>query len=155
MRFPALLLSLAALAPVSAAAQALSVDVDQAMRVSLPRPARDVIIGNPAIVDANVLGIFFWNLEGVIVDANEAFLRMLGCGREDVVSGRVRWTELTPADQRERDEHMLTELRAAGTVQPYETEFLLGDGRRLPVLIGGALLGALGSYIGVRRYVKI
>jgi PAS domain S-box-containing protein len=91
------------------------------------------------LVDANVLGIFFWNLEGVIVGANEAFLQMLGYGREDVVSGRVRWTELTPWDRRERDENALAELKASGIVQPYEMEFLQKDGRRLPVLIGGAL----------------
>src|SRR5260370_20210728 len=38
------------------------------------------------LVDANVLGIFFWNLEGVIVGPNEAFLRMLRYGPEDVAS---------------------------------------------------------------------
>jgi PAS domain S-box-containing protein len=91
------------------------------------------------LVDANVLGIFFWNLEGVIVEANDAFVRMLGCGREDVVSGRVRWAELTQVDRRECDGSILAKLTSSGTVQPYEMEFLLKDGRRLPVLIGGAL----------------
>jgi PAS domain-containing protein len=27
------------------------------------------------LVDANILGIFIWNLEGAIVEANEAFAR--------------------------------------------------------------------------------
>ncbi len=49
------------------------------------------------LVDANILGIFIWNLEGAIIGANEAFLRMLQYGRDDLVSGRVRWTDLTPA----------------------------------------------------------
>jgi PAS domain S-box-containing protein len=86
-----------------------------------------------------VLGVFFWNLEGVIVGANEAFLRMLEYGWEDVFSGRVRWTDLTPVDQRERDKNARAELKASGIVQPYEMEFLRKDGRRLPVLVGGAL----------------
>jgi GAF domain-containing protein len=55
------------------------------------------------LVDANILGIFIWNLEGAIVGANEAFLRMLQYGRDDLVSGRVRWTDLTPAEWRGRD----------------------------------------------------
>ena len=63
------------------------------------------------LVDANILGIFIWNLEGAIVEANEAFLRMLQYGREDLVSGRVRWTDLTPAEWRERDERALAELQ--------------------------------------------
>ena len=38
--------------------------------------------------------------EGRIIEANEAFLDMVGYGREDLVSGRLRWTELTPAEWR-------------------------------------------------------
>jgi len=48
------------------------------------------------LVDANILGIFIWNLEGTIVEANEAFLRMLQYGRQDLVSSRLRWMDLTP-----------------------------------------------------------
>ena len=91
------------------------------------------------LVDADILGIFIWNLEGAIVEANEAFLRMLQYGREDLVSGRVRWTDLTPAEWRERDERAVAELKATGTVQPYEKEYFRKDGSRVPVLIGGAL----------------
>ncbi len=56
------------------------------------------------LVDANIMGISIWNLEGEIIEANEAFLRMVEYSREDFVSGRVRWTDLTPAEWRERDE---------------------------------------------------
>src|SRR5438270_12954200 len=62
------------------------------------------------LVDANILGIFIWNLEGAIVEANEAFLRMLQYGRDDLVSGRVCWTDLTPTEWRERDEGAVAEL---------------------------------------------
>jgi len=91
------------------------------------------------LFDANVLGICIWNLEGAIVEANEAFLHMLQYGREEVVSGRLRWTDLTPAELREQDERAVAELRASGTFQPFEKEFFRKDGIRVPVLIGGAL----------------
>ncbi len=55
------------------------------------------------LVDANIIGIFIWNLEGRILEANDAFLRMVGYDREDLASGRVRWTDLTPPEWRERD----------------------------------------------------
>ena len=48
------------------------------------------------LVDANIIGIFIWDLEGRIIEANDAFLRMVGYDREDLVSGRLRWTDLTP-----------------------------------------------------------
>jgi PAS domain S-box-containing protein len=91
------------------------------------------------LVDANILGIFFWNVDGAIVGANDAFLRILQYEREDLVSGRVRWTDLTPAEWRERDENVLAELKAIGRVQPFEKEYFRKDGGRVPVLIGAAL----------------
>src|SRR5216684_4280139 len=97
------------------------------------------------LVDANILGIFIWNLEGAIIEANEAFLRMVQYGREDLVSGLVRWTDLTPAEWRERDERAVTELNGTGTVQPYEKEFFRKDGNRVPVLIGCALFQGGGN----------
>jgi PAS domain-containing protein len=50
------------------------------------------------LVDANILGVFFGNVEGAIVEANDAFLQMLQYGRQDLVSGRLRWTDLTRAE---------------------------------------------------------
>src|SRR5580704_2846742 len=91
------------------------------------------------LVDADILGIFIWNVDGEIAEANQAFLQMLQYGRQDLVLRRLRWTDLTPAELRERDERALKEALATGVFQPYEKEFLRKDGSRLPVLIGGAL----------------
>ena len=38
------------------------------------------------LVDANIIGIVIWNIEGQIIEANDAFLRMVGYDREDLVS---------------------------------------------------------------------
>ena len=97
------------------------------------------------LVDANILGICIWTLDGDIIEANEAFLHMLQYNREDVSSGRLRWTDLTPAEWRERDERAMVELRANGTFQPFEKEYLRKDGGRVPVLIGGALFEESGT----------
>src|SRR5439155_11610079 len=87
------------------------------------------------LVDANILGIFIWNLGGAIVEANEALLRMLQYGREGLVSCRVRWTDLTPAEWRERDERAVIELKGTGTLRPYEQDYFRKDGGGVPVLI--------------------
>jgi len=90
------------------------------------------------LVDAGILGIFFANVEGEIVEANQAFLQMLQYSRQDLLAGRLRWADLTPAEWRERDLRSLTEFLATGVFQAYEKEYFRKDGSRVPVLIGGA-----------------
>jgi PAS domain S-box-containing protein len=97
------------------------------------------------LVDANVVGIVMWNLQGAITAANDAFLRMVQYDREDLASGRVRWTELTPAEWRRHDEQAIVELTASGILQPYEKEYVRKDGSRVPVLLGGALFEGSGN----------
>jgi PAS domain S-box-containing protein len=97
------------------------------------------------LVEANIIGILIWNLEGQIIEANEAFLRMVQYSREDLISGRLRWTDLTPVEWRARDEQAVAMLKATGTVQPREKEYFRKDGSRVPVLIGAALLEGSGN----------
>ena len=92
------------------------------------------------LVDANVMGVFVWRRDRRIAEANDAFLRMVGYDREDVVAGRLRWTDLTAPEWREADERALAEHLRTGRVQAYETECLGKDGSRVPVLIGTARL---------------
>jgi PAS domain S-box-containing protein len=93
------------------------------------------------LVDSNIIGITIWDFQGRIIDANQAFLDMVGYAREDLASGRLRWTELTPAEWREADSRALAELKAAGTVQPHEKEYFRKDGSRVPVLLGATTFG--------------
>jgi PAS domain S-box-containing protein len=88
------------------------------------------------LVDSNIIGIFIRDHEGRILDANDAFLRIVGYDREDLVLGRIRWTDLTPPEWRDRDG--IEELKMTGTAQPFEKEYFRKDGSRVPVLIGAA-----------------
>jgi PAS domain S-box-containing protein len=63
---------------------------------------------------------------------------MVGYEREDLVSGRVRWRDMTPGEWRQRDERAVAEMNSTGAVQPYEKEYCRKDGSRVPVLIGAA-----------------
>ena len=91
------------------------------------------------LVDANIVGIIIWELDGRILEANDAFLHMLGYDREDLSSGRIHRTDLTPTEWRDRDAHTVQELKRVGTVQPFEKEYFRKDGSRVPVLLGGVM----------------
>ena len=97
------------------------------------------------LVEANVVGIVMWNLEGAFTGANEAFLRMVQYDREDLASGRVRWTDLTPVEWRGCAEQALADLKATGMFRPFEKEYRRKDGSRVPVLLGGALFEGSGN----------
>jgi PAS domain S-box-containing protein len=91
------------------------------------------------LVDANIIGIIIWELEGPILEANDAFLKIVGYDREDLVSGRLLWTDLTPPEWLDRHERWwIPELKKMGRVQPFEKEYFRKDGSRVPVLIGMA-----------------
>lgn len=97
------------------------------------------------LVEANIIGMIIWDLEGRFLETNDAFLRMTGYDREDLASGRLNRTDLTPAEWLDRDTQTLAELNTIGTVQPFEKEFFRKDGSRLPVLIGGTLFEPNGN----------
>ena len=92
------------------------------------------------LVDANVVGVLIANLDGQVVEANNAFLDLVGCTRDDLVSGRVKWTELTPPEWQAVTQRAAEQMRATGTADLYEKEYFRKDGSRVPALVAGAAL---------------
>jgi PAS domain S-box-containing protein len=90
------------------------------------------------LVDSNIIGIMIGDSRGRIIEANNAFLDMLGYSREDLVSGRIRWTKLTPAEWAPADQDALAQMSATGSCKPFEKEYFRKDGSRVPILVGGA-----------------
>src|SRR5712672_3071358 len=66
------------------------------------------------LVEANIIGIFIFDPEGRILEANDAFLQMVGYDRDELVGGRVSWRELTPPDWRDRHARAKDELTRTG-----------------------------------------
>ena len=92
------------------------------------------------IMDSNVVGIFFWHLDGRIVDANERFLEMIGYTRADLAADRVSWLALTPPEFNHLDQAGVKQIEANGICTPYEKEYVRKDGTRVPILLGAATL---------------
>ena len=102
------------------------------------------------LVDANIVGIFIWDIEGRILDANDAFLQIVGYEREDLLAGRLRWNDLTPPEVLDREferfwpqrdlTDFLSQLKMTA-LKPYEKEYFHKDGSRVPVMLGLAAFG--------------
>jgi PAS domain S-box-containing protein len=97
------------------------------------------------LVDSNIIGIFVWDFDGRILEANDEFLRMVNYDREELVSGGIRWADLTPPDWRDRNNARIEQQKSSGRFEPFEKEFTRKDGSRVPILIGGATFEEGGS----------
>jgi PAS domain S-box-containing protein len=93
------------------------------------------------LVDSNIIGILILDTKGRIVEANEAFLHMVGYSRDDLVSGRLSRAVLTPDEWSDVTERALVERSATGICKAFEKEYFRKDGTRVPVLVGGASFG--------------
>jgi PAS domain S-box-containing protein len=91
------------------------------------------------VVESDMLGITFWNAAG-IYDANDAFLRIVGYDRIDLATGHITPRRLTPPEYAQVDARADAELRARGTITPYEKEYVTKNGKRVPVLVGASIL---------------
>lgn len=114
----------------------VSIDIDDQMRLYQALEEREGKIRR--LVNSDVIGIVFWDLDGRLLEANDAFLRIVQYSREDVQAG-LRWLDMTPPEW--QDVHAraeVEELAATGRMQPREKEFFRKDGSRVPVLIGAA-----------------
>lgn len=87
-------------------------------------------------IDTNLIGVLFTDLAGKIIDADNSFLTVLGCSREDLPQ---TLRELTSLEHQRLDEEAFEKLMAFGACAPFEKELVRRDGSTIPVLFGAAL----------------
>jgi PAS domain S-box-containing protein len=90
------------------------------------------------LVDANIIGVIIAELDGTIIEANDAFLGMLGYSRDDLVARRLQRIALTPPEWHAVTERAIAQVRATGRCDSFEKEYIRRDGSRVSALVGGA-----------------
>jgi PAS domain S-box-containing protein len=87
-----------------------------------------------------MIGVFFWDANGDITDANNVTLEMVGYSKDEILSGAVRWRDLTPPEYTDLDNKALEAIATTGVMTPIEKEYIRKDGSRFPILVGGSAL---------------
>ncbi|EIM28821.1 hybrid sensor histidine kinase/response regulator [Microvirga lotononidis] len=86
------------------------------------------------VLEAIPIGAILSDAEGRVIEANKAYLDLIGRSLADLHAGRVRWDEITPPEWLAADERAIAEARAHGVSSMYEKEYLR-NGERIPVLL--------------------
>jgi len=93
----------------------------------------------PVPLESTIAGIVSGEFDR-IPEANDAFLRLVGYSREDLLEGRLHWPDLTPPEYSALDDLAHEEGLRFGACTPYEKELLRKDATRVPVLVATAVL---------------
>ena len=92
------------------------------------------------LFESGLLGILICDVHGGIKEANETFAQMVGYSREELTSGVVKWSEMTPPEWAVLDADAVSQLAQTGRTRPWEKEYFRKDGSRVPILVGVASL---------------
>jgi len=82
--------------------------------------------------DSGIIGIVVTKLDGPVLEVNDALVDLLGYSREELVSGRVRWSDLTPHEWRSPDQRAVEQLTSAGVASLREKEYMRRTGHAFP-----------------------
>jgi PAS domain S-box-containing protein len=91
------------------------------------------------LLESNIIGVVVVE-EGRVLEANDAFLRVIGRSQMDVQEGKIHWRRITPQEYAHLDELHEIRLIEDGSVVAYEKELLHKDESRVSVLVGAVRL---------------
>lgn len=90
------------------------------------------------VVDSDLIGIVFWEMDGTFSGGNDAFLAMVGYSRREMEQGALNWHTLTVPEYRQEDAAKIAELRDTGACTPWVREMVRRDGSRVALLTGAS-----------------
>src|SRR5215472_14584630 len=93
-----------------------------------------------SLVESNIFGVWVVDAAGRIYEVNDRIVQMLGYSKEELLSGIIRWQQLTPPEYQEVLEQASKTILSTGALLPYEKKYLRKDGSRVPVLASGAII---------------
>ena len=107
-----------------------------------------------ALFESTKDGIIMTNMQGKILDANQAYLDMLGYNLEEL--GKITYQELTPKKWHEMEAEIVkNQFIKRGYSDEYEKEYMKKDGTIFPISIKGWLVrDEQGQPIGMWGFIR-
>lgn len=93
---------------------------------------------NRMLFDKSLIGFALTDIHGNMIDANPAFLELLGYTKEELVN--LSYWDITPEKYTPQEDQHLKKLLEEGSYGPYEKKYIHKDGHLLDVRLSGCLL---------------
>jgi PAS domain S-box-containing protein len=93
------------------------------------------------LTEGGVVGVIVAD-EHRILEANDAFLALVGRDRAELEAGTLAWVDMTPPEHLRASAAALAQVREAGRAEPFDKDYLRPDGSRVPVLVATVRLDA-------------
>jgi PAS domain S-box-containing protein len=90
--------------------------------------------------ESGIIGVIVTDSQGNVLEANEAFLEIVGFTREELLHRQTGRRGTTPPEWWPNDESALQQFKKTGILAPREKSYLRKDGTLAPVLVGAAML---------------
>ena len=128
---------------VSLAIQNVTLYENAQKEIAIRKDTEEALIQSKAqmqeLYDANIIGVFYCNVNGLIMNANDAFLNIIGYSRKELEAGNLNWMRITPPEYHTEDQKALKELVTKGVLKPWEKEYIRKDGSQVPVIVGATM----------------
>ena len=92
------------------------------------------------LTESGIVGMLFSDLDGRVIEANDAFLGIVGYSRAELEAGLINTKAFTVPERAAAREAAVEELVKTGRMPPCESMILRKDGTRVPTLIGVTML---------------
>lgn len=93
------------------------------------------------LVESNIVPIFCADASGII-EANDAFLTLVGYTREDLLARDFDWIKISAPEYLPRTFEAIEQLKTQGFFPPFEKEYIRKDGSRVSALVGGVTINS-------------
>jgi PAS domain S-box-containing protein len=93
------------------------------------------------IFDSGLAGYAVADLgNGSLIAVNDRLLQIIGYSRKAVEDVEHLWRQVTPPEYVHLDERAIRQIFETGAADPFEKEYVRGDGSRVPVRVASALV---------------
>src|SRR5690606_16848494 len=91
-----------------------------------------------SLFETSPLGVTLTTIDGCMLEANDAFLKIIGYSRDELRD--LRYQMLSAPEFVDQDAHHVDVLAATGRYGPYDKEYVRKDGSRIAVSLNGSMV---------------